>query len=363
MAARHGEHMASTVRPVGLEADVVVRDTVVIGASAGGVEALRTLLRALPADLPARVLVVLHVPDTGGNALASVLARSSTLKVRTAANQDRLEPGVALVAQPGHHLVVVDDTVMLTRGPRENGHRPAIDVLFRSSAQALGPRTIGVVLSGALDDGSAGLRAIRSRGGIGVVQDPADAQHAGMPTNAIRAASPEHVVPVEAMAALLTSLVGVEVPDATAADGEPALARLMATEVAMAEMAPESFADPHRPGESSGLSCPDCHGTLFSLSDDDLVRFRCRVGHAWSVESLMAEHRLEVEGALWMAFRALEERAALCADMSDRARSHGSPLSAKRFAEQSTDARQAADVLRSLVADGAGTAEEYHRGR
>jgi two-component system chemotaxis response regulator CheB len=331
------------------------RDTIVVGASAGGVEALRTLLGGLPADLPARVLVVLHIPSSGVNALASVLARSSAMKVRPAQNADRLEPGVILVAQPDHHLVVVDDSCLLTRGPRENGHRPAIDVLFRSAAKVLGARTIGVILSGALDDGAAGLRTIRARGGIGVVQDPDDAQHASMPRSAISAANPEHVLPVAAMPALLVELVGAEVGDPQAGASQPDRdAALIRTEVAMSEMDPESFHAAHRPGESSGLSCPDCHGVLFVISEQDFLRFRCRVGHAWSIESLLAEHGTAVEGALWMALRALEEKAALCADMSTRAQVGGANISARRFAEQATEAMGAAEVLRGLLADGPG---------
>ncbi len=327
------------------------RDTVVIGASAGGVVALTALLGGLPADFPARMLVVVHVPPSGVNALASVLARSTPLKVRAAANRDRLEPGVVLVARPDHHLVVVDDSVLLTRGPRENGHRPAVDVLFRSAARALGSRVIAVVLSGSLDDGSAGLRAVRALGGLGLVQDPQDAQHPGMPSNAIRAADPEYVVPVAAMPAVLTSLIGTEVPD-QAPDQNLELARLLETEISIAELTPESLHESHRPGVPSGFSCPDCHGTLFTIGDEAPVRFRCRVGHAWSIQSLLAEHRAAVEGALWMALRALQEKAALCFEMSARAGSNGAAISARRFSDQALEARDAAELLRDLLANG-----------
>jgi two-component system, chemotaxis family, protein-glutamate methylesterase/glutaminase len=335
------------------------RDTVVIGASAGGVPALRILLGDLPADLPARILVVLHVPASGVNALASILARSSRLKVRSAANQDRLEPGGVLVARPDHHLVVVDDSVLLTRGPRENGHRPSIDVLFRSAARALGPRIIAAVLSGSLDDGSAGLRVVRARGGLGIVQDPDDAEHPGMPLNAIQAADPEYVVPIAAMGALLTSLIGAEVPDPPPED--PELIQLLETEVSIAKLTMESLHEPHRLATSSGFSCPDCHGTLFSVGEDDFARFRCRVGHAWSIQSLLAEHRTAVEGALWMAFRALEEKAALCLEMSERAAAGRAPISARRFMDQATEAREAAGLVRDLLADGAETDIEFEK--
>jgi two-component system chemotaxis response regulator CheB len=217
-----------------------------------------------------------------------------------------------------------------------------------------------VVLSGALDDGSAGLRAVRSRGGLGVVQDPEDAEHAGMPTNAIRAADPEYVVPVADMPALLIELIGAEVPDPQV-DETSELAQLMETEVAMAEMAQAGFHQPDRPGTSSGLSCPDCHGVLFAIHEEDFVRFRCRVGHAWSAESLLAEHRTAVESALWMALRALEEKAALCDDMSRRAELIGAALTARRFTEQAGEATEAAELLRNLLADGAGFDADYER--
>jgi two-component system chemotaxis response regulator CheB len=343
------------------EAAVSHLDTIVIGASAGGVEALQTLLAGLPADFKARVLVVLHLPPIGATALASILDRNTELEVRTATNRDRLEPGVILVARPDHHLVVVDDNVLLTRGPRENGHRPAIDVLFRSAAQALGPRVIGLVLSGALDDGASGLRTIRSCGGLGVVQDPDDAQYSSMPLSAIAAARPEHVLPVKRIPALLTELIGIEVPDPPRAAPDPSLERLR-LEVAMAEMDPAAYHEHQRPGTSSGLTCPDCQGVLFTLTEagsdssagPEFVRYRCRVGHAWSPESLLAENRTAVEGALWMALRTLEEKAALCADLSERANRSGARLSADRFADQGADATMAAEVLRDLLAEGAG---------
>ena len=328
------------------------RDVIVLGASAGGIEALTSLLSRLPADLPATVLVVLHVPATGGEALPRILGRAGPLPCRSARSGDPLERGDVLVAPPDRHLLVLDDRIRLSRGPRENGHRPAVDVLFRSAARALGPRVISVVLSGVLDDGAAGSLAVAARGGVVLAQHPDDALYAGMPTAAIEVADAE---PVElaALPGRLVELLAEEIDP----DGGPPASELQIRETDMADMEPEAIESLDRPGVPSGFSCPDCHGVLFSIEEGGLSRFRCRVGHAWSPESLLAEHDLAVEGALWMALRTLEEKAALAADMALRARDNGQLITAERFAAQSSEVRNAAELLRRMLVDAAGRHE------
>ena len=196
------------------------RDLVVVGASAGGVEALRVLLGTLPADFPAAVLVVLHMPASGRSALPQILDRACAMPVHRAVNGEPLRPGTVTVAVPDHHLLVVGEQLLLSRGPRENGHRPAVDVLFRSAARALGPRVVAVVLSGALDDGTAGMIAVRERGGVGVAQEPEDAVYASMPSHAIEIASADHVVPAAKMGAPLLDLVTEEITGAAPAVSE-----------------------------------------------------------------------------------------------------------------------------------------------
>lgn len=239
------------------------RDVVVVGASAGGVEALRELISGLPADFGAAVLVVLHVPSSTRSALPSILGRAGRLPAKQAEDGDPVLPGHVLVAAPDQHLILHDGMVTLSHGPTENGHRPAIDVLFRSAAQVGGPRVVGVVLSGALDDGTAGLAAIRSRGGVGVVQDPDEALHPSMPRSAIEGAAPEHVLPVTQMSALLERLVEEEV-DETKAPRPPAL---MQVETALSNMDPAVYESLDRPGEPSTFCCPDCDGTLALIED------------------------------------------------------------------------------------------------
>jgi len=324
---------------------VAFRDVVVVGASAGGVEALKALVAGLPADLPATVLIVLHIPASGANALAAILDRAGPLQARQATDGEPLTPGTIRVAPPDHHLLVVEDRLALSLGPRENGHRPAVDVLFRSAARAVGARCIGVVLSGALDDGSAGLVAVRQRGGVGIVQDPDEALQPGMPLSAIETARPDHVLPVADVAGLLARLVGEEV--AQDAAGSPS--ELMEVETAMAQFDMSKVDAEEHPGQPAGLSCPDCSGALWRIEEGGLLRFRCRVGHAWSPEGLLAQQSEELESALWMALRSLEEKAALSRDLGRRAEHDDRALSATRFAALADEASAAARLIRDLL--------------
>lgn len=324
------------------------RDLVVVGASAGGVEALVQLLRGLPPDLSAAVLVVLHMPPGAHSALPAILGRVCNLPVAQAADGTRLEPGTVTVALPDQHLIVVDGHVALSRGPRENGHRPAVDVLFRSAARVAGRRVVAIVLSGVLDDGTAGMIAVRARGGVGLVQDPADAMYPSMPRSAAAIGGAEHVAPAATMGAILADLLAEDI----GAVDEPKPSDLMDTETAMANLDLDALTDDDRPGSPSGFGCPSCHGALFAIDEGGMERFRCRVGHAWTPEALAAEQGQAIEGALWMALRALEERAALSRRMGQRAQQRGHLLSAQGFGSRHDEAQAAAAVLRRLLQDG-----------
>ena len=317
---------------------------VVVGASAGGVEALRELAAGLPSDLGACVLVVLHVPAASRSALPSILDRSGPLPARHAEHGDELVAGHILVAPPDHHVVVLGERLVLTHGPHENGHRPAVDVLFRSASRSHGPRVFGMVLSGSLDDGAAGMVAVTSRGGVGAVQDFDEALYAGMPMAAARAAEVEHVVPVGAMPKLVAEWLPT-VPSVVT--GEPT--RLMDMETEMSELSPEAMHDLERPGRPAGFGCPDCAGSLYEIEEGRLVRFRCRVGHAWSPESLLESQGVALESALWMALRSLEEKAALNTQLGQRAHDSGHPQTAARFSTNAQDALAAAEHVRRLV--------------
>jgi len=319
------------------------RDLVVVGASAGGVEALRALVAGLPADLSAAVVVVLHIPASGPSVLPSILQRAGNLPVKHVADRDVLTSGNVYVAPPDRHVVVVDGALALSKGPRENGHRPAVDVLFRSAAWSHGPRAIGVVLSGGLDDGTSGLAAIQRLGGVGLVQDPSDALHPGMPRSAIDGATPRFVAPVAELPKLIESLLNEDIGDLT-----PSLEPDWETQMSLLRDDPRPL--DQRPGVSSGISCPDCHGVLFQI-DDEPPRFRCRVGHAWSIESLVAEEALAVDQALWTALRSLEEQATIAAREAERASEAGRAEAAERYDRKHSESHAAGAVIRQLLAD------------
>jgi two-component system chemotaxis response regulator CheB len=323
------------------------RDIVVIGASAGGVECLTELCRGLPADFPAAILVVLHISPHSNSVLPAILTRSGALTARHPAGDEPIVPGQIYIAPPDHHLLVHENAVRVVRGPRENGHRPAVDPLFRTAARYFGPRVIGVVLSGALDDGTAGLMALKSRGGLAVVQDPQGAFHPSMPNHAIENVDVDYVVPMNLIAAKLVELVQkpLESPENEAAP----VPEEMKIETDMASLEPAALHLDERPGTPSGFSCPECHGALFELQEGSYVRYRCRVGHAYSPDSLLADQSQSLEAALWIALRALEESSALAHRVAQRAHSRSQPIPAQRFTERAAEAERNAALIRQVL--------------
>ncbi len=320
-------------------------DIIVVGASAGGVEALAEFASRLPAGLPAAILIVLHMPAYGHSVLPDILNRRGPLPASHPKDGEPIEPGRIYVAPPDHHLLVREGRILLTRGPAENNHRPAVDALFRAAARTYGPRVTGVILSGTLDDGTAGLQAIKMRGGVALVQDPAEAMFAGMPRSAMENVAVDAVQPLAALTATIVRLAGT-----AAQEGRPVLPQLE-EDVAVAEMHLDAL-EGRREGRPSSFSCPDCHGVLWEISEGDLIRFRCRVGHAFSPESLFACQSEGLEEALWVALRALEESAALAERLQTRSTERGHVLSAQRFAEQASDARTRAGIIHEALTGG-----------
>lgn len=284
--------MSANGPTVAVSPDAGVAGVAVIGASAGGVEALSDLVATLPDHLAGAVLVVLHVAPSGTSVLPQILARAGRVPVRAASDGEPLQAGVVYVAPVDHHMLVDDSTLRLLRGPRENGHRPAIDPTMRSVAQAYGDRAIAVVMSGTRDDGTAGAIAIERAGGRVVVQDPEEAHFGAMPRSAL-----EHA---EAAAVMDAHAIGAWLGEALAE--RPG--RVRGRPVRLGPPGPE------RDARGTGLTCPECGGVLFE-QEEELTRYRCSVGHAFSPESLLFEQGREVEYAIWLALRSLANRAEL----------------------------------------------------
>jgi two-component system chemotaxis response regulator CheB len=291
-------------------------DVIVIGASSGGVEVLSQLARGLPKGLPAAVFVVCQFPPGSRSVLPDLMSRAGPLLAVHARDGDPVYLGQIYVAPPDHHLILQNGTVRLTHGPRENGHRPAIDPLFRTAARIYGPRVIGVVLSGALYDGVADLLAIRAAGGIAIVQDPQDALVAALPLNATEVAGADHVVPAAALAPLLADLVRRPVTQKGGAPMTDPIDKIPEVQARDQEAQKEG----KRRGALSVFTCPECGGSLWQVDEQTVVRFRCHVGHACNGEALLAEQTEIPEAALWTAVRTFKDKTVLARQLAGQER-------------------------------------------
>jgi two-component system, chemotaxis family, protein-glutamate methylesterase/glutaminase len=323
-------------------------DLIVIGASMGGVEALMALVAQFPKNLPAAVCIVLHVAARQRSVLPNLLSRSGLLPAEHPEDGAHLMKGHIYVAPNDHHLLVEDGHVRVVKGPRENNHRPAVDSLFRSAALAYGPRVVGVVLTGALDCGTAGLIAIKAQGGLAVVQDPEDAYCPDMPRSALEYVQADHTVPMEGMGALLDKLA--RSPVSRGHKRPPALGLQREVSKLMGKL--ESANTPPAEGKPSHFSCPDCGGVLFETADGGQLRFNCRVGHAFTDNALAVGQEQALEGALWAAVRSLEESAALARRMARHARERNHGHSARRYDERAREVEHQARIIRQAATSG-----------
>ena len=324
------------------------RDLIVVGTSAGGIEVLSRMVRGLPAGFPASFFIVCHLPTGARSALPEILSREGPLLASHAVDDEPFHPGHIYVAPPDWHLMVGPDRRMrLSRAARENRHRPAVDPLFRSAARHFGPKVVGVILSGALSDGVAGLMAVRAAGGLAVVQDPNDAVISGMPQNAVKIAGADHVVKAVDLAPLLTALVQNQATPNRSGEVDPID---QAQDIVEEDMDGQSL--DIRRGKVSVFSCPECGGSLWQTVQPELIQFRCHVGHLYNGEILLAEQSEALEAALWTAIRTFREKSILALQLARQARAEGNNESAERFEEQSHQAARYGSLLRRHLIKG-----------
>lgn len=322
------------------------RDIIVIGASSGGIEALKALVAGLPPDFKAAIFVTLHVAPYSLGILPDILEHSGPLPAANAQDMEPIEPGRIYVAPPDRHLILdPSGRVRITRGPRENRFRPAIDPMFRSAAHAFGPRVVGVVLTGWLDDGTAGLWAIKERGGTTIVQHPDDAFAPAMPLNAIKHVEVNHIVPLKQIAPLLVRVAETQ----AAEEGVSPVSEEMEIEVKIAREDGALESGIMKWGEPSVYACPECHGVLLQLKEGGNLRFRCHTGHAYSVDSLLAEFGEKTEETLWSAIRAIEEGVLLMRDLAQHFGERHSSTDAEALLRKADESQQRAELVRRAV--------------
>ena len=325
-----------------------MKDIIVVGTSAGGLEALLALLGALPPDLQASIFVVLHTSPESPGLLAHILDRGGKLPAVTAQDRERFQKSRVYVPPPDRHLLLEPGIVRVTRGPKENRFRPAIDPLFRSAAQTYGPRVIGVILTGYLDDGTAGLWTVKRLGGTAIVQDPADALVPFMPLNAVTHVKVDYCLPLQEIAPLLVRLTTEAAED----KGAYPVPKEVEIEVNIAKEQKAIDAGVLKLGEPSNYACPECHGVLLQMKEGTLFRFRCHTGHAYSLESLLTDITEKMDDALWNSIRAFEEGELFMRHMAEHLGQGNSNQSAESVLERAEETRRRVGLMRQAASDG-----------
>lgn len=320
-----------------------LRNIVVIGTSAGGLETLKQLLAGIPETTAATMFVVQHRARQSPLCLDRILNDTSSLPVSESNDGDVFQMGHIYLAPPDRHLLLSDGRTILTRGPRENRSRPAIDPLFRSAAVAYGPRVIGVILSGMLDDGTAGLSAVKRCGGVAVVQDPDDALFSEMPQNAIDYVDVDHIERLQDLPQLLLRLVGEESGPAIT------IPRDLVLETRMAEAESGDTRRTEEIGRLTAYACPSCNGPLWQLDSDAIERYRCHTGHAFTARTLAEELTEASERALWIALQTMEERSRMLLRIANQQRQRGHIRLSQRFSEQAQELEGPLHNLRWLL--------------
>lgn len=328
------------------EIEMATGNMIVIGASAGGVSALQALVGALPANLNAALLIVLHLAPDAPSVLAPILHWAGPLPVHFARDGESITAGHVYVAPPDQHMIVEDDHISLHYGPKENRFRPSIDVLFRSAAYYHGHPVVGVVLTGLLDDGTAGLKAIKECGGIAVVQDPDEASFPSMPESALKNVEVDHCLPIAGIATLLVQLSEAPMKEQRG----KLMPKQVEIETRIQMQGYSNEDDMNQLGRPSVYACPECHGTLWEIQEGRFVRYRCRTGHAFTGRSLLAEQAEAKEAEMWSLLRGLEELESLANRLAAVDATQEAANSATELRQYAESIRQKIVVMRQMIA-------------
>jgi two-component system, chemotaxis family, protein-glutamate methylesterase/glutaminase len=306
---------------------------------------MMTLVGGLPEGFPASVFLVQHLGPTGPSLLPKILADAGPLPVSIPRDIEPIKPGHIYLAPPDHHLLLEQGQVRLTRGPKENRFRPSIDALFRSAAYAYGPRVVGVILTGLLDDGTAGLWSVKDRGGTTIVQDPKEAAAPSMPQSAIQYVKVDHRLPLKDIAPMLNELAYTP----AAKEGAYAVSERMKIEVEIAKENAAIDKGIQNLFEPSNYTCPECHGVLLQLKEGAILRFRCHTGHAYSALTLLEDGGEGVEGSLWGAIRSLEERILLLQQFAEHLEINNRSADAAALLHEIERTKKKAEFVRQAV--------------
>lgn len=323
-------------------------DLIVIGASAGGVTALIELVKNLPANLDAALLVVLHVAPSSPSILPQILSRSGPFKATHAMDGEPIQKRRIYVAPPDHHLLVEGGRLLVKKGPKENRFRPSIDALFRSAAYGYGPRVIGVILSGLLDDGTSGLWSIKRLGGKAIIQNPDEAEFGSMPRSVMEYVDVDYILPITKIAPMLCHLSQQEV---VIEDGlPPAEKERWQKEINIAAQKNALDMGVRNIGKPSLLTCPECSGALMEVKEGKIIRYRCHTGHAFTASALLAGVTKSVEENMWQVVRGLEEAYMILDQAAEQYREAGNEKDAEKFAAKAEQIRERSRGIQELIA-------------
>lgn len=329
-------------------------DIIVIGTSAGGLKALSTIVSALPDEMDAVLFIVQHLAADKPSILPQILKDLGSLPTAHPMDKEKIQKGRIYIAPPDHHLLVNRGYMRVVRGPQENRFRPAIDALFRSAARAYGPRVVGVVLTGYLDDGTVGLQVIKKRGGIAVVQDPNEAEYPGMPKSVLRYVKVNHCIPLKEIPELLVRLANEPAADEEAYPIPKDIE--VESNIAEQQMNTKEFLENvEQIGIRTTYTCPECSGSIWQIGDEDPLRFRCHVGHSYTADIFLAEQTHNLENALWSAVRALEEKVTFSRQMAERMKNYNLHNAVKKYEDYARNLDKEVSLVREVILNGFAT--------